>query len=107
MIYVKEHIHKNGYTIEVSGHAEYDRDVCVSVTANMNTLHQFIVDQQELHNVKLKKREYQLGNSYIDFEILHNQAKDIIKSVVDAIMRGIKLIQYNFPQEVSFWWGYD
>lgn len=105
MIYVKEHIHKNGFTIESSGHAVHD--ICVHITANINTLHQYIVDQQEFGNVKIHNRKYQYGETCISFEIINEEKAQFIIEVINAVMRGIELIQGNFPQEVNFWWGYD
>lgn len=106
MIEVKEHIHENGYTITSSGHSMM-RDICVSVTANINTLHQYLVEEQELCEIKINKRKYQYGESYIDFEFIKEEKRPLIIEVVETVMQGIKLIQNNFSQEVDFWWGYD
>lgn len=105
MIEVKLHIHKNGYIISSSGHTS--RDVCISVTSNINTLHQFLVDQEEIGNIKINERKYENGETYVDFIILNNKHRTIIEEVIKAIMQGIKLIQHNFPQQVKFWWGYE
>lgn len=105
MIEVKLHIHKNGYIISSSGHTS--TDVCISVTANINTLHQYLADQEEIGNIKINERKYAYGETYIEFIFLDEEKKQTIEDVIKAIMKGIKLIQHNFPQQVNFWWGYE
>lgn len=100
MIEVQEYISDNQYIIISSGHAMHD--ICVSVTANINTLHQFLEDEQKLCNVKINEREYHLGKTCLNFEILNEERKNLIVTVVEAIMQGIRLLQNNFPNEVNF-----
>ena len=105
MIEVKLHIHKNGYIISSSGHTS--TDVCIAVSANINTLHQYLADREYEGNIKINERKYEYGETYVDFIILNDDNRTIIEAVIKAIMKGIKLIQHNFPQQVNFWWGYE
>lgn len=110
MIQVKGEIKENGYIISSSGHASHD--VCVSISAIINTLRQYVEDQERYGNAKINEIKYKFGETLIDFDISNENRQQIIADVIKAFMQGIKLYQNEFPDEVrlwevsSFWWGY-
>lgn len=105
MIEVKLQQNENSFTITSKGHTS--NEVCIAVSANINTLHQYLADQEYEGNIKINERKYEYGETYVDFIILNDDNRTIIEEVIKAIMKGIKLIQHNFPQQVKFWWGYE
>lgn len=105
MIEVKLLKNGNSYIITSSGHTS--TDVCIAVSSNINTLHQYLVDLEDTGNIKINKWKYEYGETYVDFIILNDEKKQTIEEVIKAIIKGIKLIQHNFPQQVNFWWGYE
>lgn len=110
MIQVKGEIKENGYIISSSGHASHD--VCVSISAIINTLRQYVEDQERYGNAKINEIKYKFGETLIDFDISNESRQQIIADVIKAFMQGIKLYQNEFPDEIrlwevsSFWWGY-
>ena len=100
---VIQELENKGYDIKVKGHAEYNPGndiVCSAISQLICTYASLVEDHKE--EMKLNKLHLNTGDVHINFE---KCIQDVIYLYTAFIIRGFKMLEDAFPDNVEFYYS--
>lgn len=90
---------KNKIVLKSQGHCQHD--ICVSISALVNSVIQFTKEFEAIEKCRYKAI-YEYGNVFLKINFINADFKKDFLNGIKAVLSGLELYQFNFPKDVKF-----